>query len=169
MVPLFHKFSCYSLHFRMQYLMLEVCSHQLFVLIVPPHSQNQLSSTPIAYVNSLGSTSLPLPNQPASASAYVSRAELFNILDNCVQKSEFQRLQGKYEKLKWKTAQNSTAFKDDEYYQSIESFGNDKMHEATLHLMEKAFTDKEIRSHSVSGQRANLKITGKTTVFTKSV
>ena len=97
---LFHKFSCHSLHFRIQYLMLEVCSHQLLVLIVPPHSQNQLSSTPIAHVNSLGSTSLPLPNQPASASAYVSRAELFNILDNYVQKSEFQRLQGKYEKLK---------------------------------------------------------------------
>ena len=34
----------------------------------PPYSQNQLSSTPIAHFNSLGSTSLPLPNQPTSAS-----------------------------------------------------------------------------------------------------
>ena len=85
----------------------------------PPHSQNQLSSTPIAHVNSLGSTSLPLPNQPTSASAYISRAELFNILDNYVQKSEFQRLQGRYEKLKRKIAQNSTAFEDDEYYQQL--------------------------------------------------
>ena len=125
----------------------------------PPHSQNQLSSTPIAHVNSLGSTSLPLPNQPTSASAYISRAELFNILDNYVQKSEFQRLQGRYEKLKRKIAQNSTAFEDDEYYQSIESFGNDKMYEATLQLMEKAFTNEEIRNHSISGRRANSKIT----------
>ena len=36
MVSLFHKFSCHSLHFRVQYLMLEVSSHQLLVLIVPP-------------------------------------------------------------------------------------------------------------------------------------
>ena len=35
----------------------------------PPDSQNQLSSTPTVHVNSLGSTSLPLPNQPPSASA----------------------------------------------------------------------------------------------------
>ena len=80
-------------------------------------------------------------------------------MDNYVQKSEFQRLQGRYEKLKRKIAQNSTAFEDDEYYQSTESFGNDKIYEATLHLMEKAFTDEEIRSHSVSGWRANSKIT----------
>ena len=113
----------------------------------PPNSQNQLSSTPVVHANSLGSTSLPVPNQPASVSAYISRAELFNILDNYVQKSEFQRLQGRYEKLKRKNAQNSTAFEDDKYYQSIESFGNDKIYEATLHLMEKAFTDEEIRSH----------------------
>ena len=121
MVSLFHKFSCHSLHFRVQYLMLEVSSHQLLVLIVPPppRSENQLSSNPIAHVNSLGSTSLPLPNQPTSASAYISRAELFNILDNYVQKSEFQRLQGRYEKLKRKIAQNSTAFEDDEYYQQL--------------------------------------------------
>ena len=33
------------------------------------------------------------------------------------------------------------------------------MHEATLHLIEKTFTDEEIKSHSVSGQRANSKIT----------
>ena len=102
-------------------------------------------------MNSLGSNSLPLPNQPTSASAYICRAELFNILDNYVQKSDFQRLQGRYEKLKRNIAQNSTAFEDDEYYQSTESFGNDKIYEATLHLMEKAFTDEEIRSHSVSG------------------
>ena len=79
-------------------------------------------------------------------------------MDNYVQKSEFQRLQGRYEKLKRKIAQNSTAFEDDEYYQSIESFGNDKTYEATLHLTEKAFTDEKI-SHSVSGRRANSKIT----------
>ena len=103
MVPLFHKFSCYSLHFRVQYLMLEVSSHQLLVLIVPPpHSQNQKSSTPIAHINSLGSTSLPWANQPTSASVCVSRAELFSILDTYVQKSEFQRLQGRYEKRKRK-------------------------------------------------------------------
>ena len=75
-----------------------------------PRSENQLSSNPIAHVNSLGSTSLPLPNQPISASGYISRTELFNILDIYVKKSEFQRLLGRYEKLKQKIAQNSTAF-----------------------------------------------------------
>ena len=67
--------------------------------------------------------------------------------------------QDRYEKLKQKITYNSTAFEDDEYYHSIESFGNDKMHEATLHLIEKTFTDEEIKSHSVSGQRPNSKIT----------
>ena len=102
MVPMFHKFSSHSLHFRVQYLMLEVSSHQLLVLIVPPPLQNQLLSTPMAHINSSGSTSMPWANQPTSASAYVSRAELFSILDTYVQKSEFQRLQGRYEKLKRK-------------------------------------------------------------------
>ena len=91
-------------------------------------------------------------------------------MDNYVQKSEFQRLQGRYEKLKRKIEQNSTAFEDNEYYQSIESFGNDMIYEATLHLMEKAFTDKEIRSHSVSGAKSEFENnSGKTTVFAKSV
>ena len=80
-------------------------------------------------------------------------------MNNYVKKSEYERLQGRYEKLKQKIAQNSTAFEGDEYYQSTVSFGNDKIYEATLHLMEKSFTDEEIRSHSVSGRRANSKIT----------
>ena len=63
---------------------------------------------------------LPLPSQPTLASGYISRAKLFNILDNYVQKSEFPRLLDRYEKLKRKTSRDSTAFEDDEYYQSVE-------------------------------------------------
>ena len=100
---------------------------------------------------------MTLPSQPTSASAYICRAELFNILDNYVQKSEFHRLQGRYDKLKPKIAHNSTAL-EDKYYQSIESLGNDKMYEATLHLIKNPFTKEQIRSHSVSGQRTNSKI-----------
>ena len=86
----------------------------------PSHSQNHLSSTRVAHVNSLQSTSLPLPSQPTLASGYISRAKLFNILDNYVQKSEFPRLLDRYEKLKRKISRDSTAFEDDEYYQSVE-------------------------------------------------
>ena len=120
MVLLFLKFSCCSVHFGMSHLISEIYSHQLLVLIVPPHSQNYLSSTRVAHVNSLQSTSLPLPSQPTLASGYISRAKLFNILDNYVQKSEFPRLLDRYEKLKRKISRDSTAFEDDEYYQSVE-------------------------------------------------
>ena len=77
--------------------------------------------------------------------------------------------QDRYEKPKQKITYNSTAFEDDEYYHSIESFGNDQMHEATLHLIEKTFTDEEIKSQCLRTKSKFQNNSGKTTVFTKMV
>ena len=120
MVLLFLKFSCCSVYFGMSHLISEIYSHQLLVLIVPPTLKITYQVHELHMSIHSNQLVLPLPSQPTLASGYISRAKLFNILDNYVQKSEFPRLLDRYEKLKRKISRDSTAFEDDEYYQSVE-------------------------------------------------
>lgn len=96
----------------------------------------------------------------------ITRAEFFHELRNYVKKDDFDALKLRYERLKRKFKNQGCSEDLDEYSELIKDYGPHCMYDATKVLLHHAYTEGEILSHTVSGKRANSKVTSVKPKFT---
>lgn len=106
-------------------------------------------------------------SSPHSANGIITRAEFYHELSGYVKRDEFDRLKSKYDRLKRKVrgCRNEEA---DDYDDVIKDYGPHCMYDATKRLMLHAYTQDEILAHTISGKRANSKVTTVKPKFTPS-